>query len=244
MSILKKFIQLNRKYSHLLEKKFPRFFVKPSFKDELLKRINSSITKGGINKVLEAGGIDRPLLHKGHGYSYDGLDIEARENCYEIYDNFIVQSIENPLEEKYDLIISITLLEHVPDNKASFNSIFLSLNPGCETLHYVPSKWHPYSMALRVVGPTLQKRLIPILRPGAEDVTGYPAYFDQCSVPAMNKILTEQGFTDINIQALYRANDYFAFFTPLFVTITAFENLCRILKLEIFASGFIITAKV
>jgi SAM-dependent methyltransferase len=243
MIILKKFIALNRKYSHHLEKQFPSFFNKPSFKTILLERINTSIDKGDINKVLEVGGIDRPLLHKGHGYIYDGLDIEARENCYEVYDNFFVQSIESPLKEKYDLIISITLLEHVPDNKASFKSIFLSLNPGSETLHYVPSNWHPYSIALRAVGPTIQKLLIPILRPGSEDVTGYPAHFDQCSVSAIKKVLINQGFTDINILPLYRANDYFAFFTPLFIAITAFENLCKKLQLELFSSGFIITAK-
>lgn len=242
MGIVKDFISANRRYSKMLESKYPGFFKSESYRDELLRRITLSIEKEGASKILEAGGIDRPLLSKGNGYEYNGLDIESRDKCYEIYDNFVIQSIESPLAEKYDLIISITLLEHVPNNEASFSSIYSSLHPGGKTCHYVPSKWHPYSIALRIVGPVLQKRLIPILRPGAEDVTGYPAFFNHCSVRSMRKVLIKCGFVDVDIKTFYRANDYFAFFTPLFLMVTAFENVCRKLELDVFASGFIICA--
>jgi hypothetical protein len=243
MGIVKYFVGLNRKYSKLLEKKYPRYFDSLPYKGELLRRISLSIEKGCVNKVLEVGGVDRPLLRKGQGYEYNGLDIESRDKCYEVYDNFIVQSIEEPVNEKYDLIISITLMEHVPNNESSIDSVYHSLHPGGETHHYIPSKWHPYAVALRIVGPAIQKRLIPILRPGTEDVTGYPAYFDKCSIPSMRKLLIKRGFTDVDIQAYYRANDYFAFFTPLFLVVTTFENFCRKLGLDIFASGFVISAK-
>ena len=241
MKIIKNFISANRKLSRIFEKKHPKFFNSKSYRDELIRRINLSINEEGASKILEAGGIDRPLLSKGHGYEYNGLDIESRDKCYDVYDNFIIQSIEDPLAEKYDLIISITLLEHVPNNESSFSSIYSSLKPGGKTHHYVPSKWHPYSVALRILGPTLQKRLIPILRPGAEDVTGYPAFFNRCSVRSMSKVLMECGFVDIDVKAYYRANDYFAFFTPLFLIVTVFENICRKLDLNVFASGFVIS---
>ena len=241
MGIIRRFISTNRKYSKMLEMKYPNFFKYASYRDELLRRITLSIEKEGASNILEAGGIDRPLLSKSHGYEYNGLDIESRDKCYEIYDNFVIQSIEEPLAEKYDLIISITLLEHVPNNEASFSSIYSSLHPGGKTHHYVPSKWHPYAVALRMVGPTLQKKLIPILRPGTEDVTGYPAYFNHCSAHSMRKILVKCGFVDVDVKAFYRANDYFAFFTPLFLMVTVFENLCKRFNLEIFASGFVIS---
>ncbi len=41
----------------------------------------------------------------------------------------------------------------------------------------------------------------------------------------------------------YRANDYFAFFFPAFVAITAFENLCRRFDWSYFASGFVISGR-
>ncbi len=246
MTIIKSFVELNRKYSRLLEEKFPKYFELelPNYRDELLARITSGIReKGTVTRVLELGGIDRPLLSKGRGFIYDGLDIEDRKTCYDIYDNFIVQPVEKMLlHEKYDCIISITLLEHVLDVNSSFDRIYVSLNPGGETHHYIPSKWHPYAIALRIVGPVLQKKLIPILRPGAESVSGYPAYFDYCTIPSMKKLLIARGFTDIKIKAFFRANDYFAFFTPLFILVTLLENICRKLDLNIFASGFVLSA--
>ncbi|TAN40753.1 MAG: hypothetical protein EPN25_06580 [Nitrospirae bacterium] len=246
MSIIKDFVALNRKCSRSLEEKFPQSFGPdlPSYRDELLSRISAGIKRGAVTRVLEIGGIDRPLLRKGSGFIYDGMDIETKDTCFNIYDKFIVQPVEKmQLTDTYDSIISITLLEHVTDNRSGIDRIFLSLTPGGEMHHYVPSKWHPYAVALRLVGPILQKKLIPVLRPGAESVSGYPAYFDHCTIPAMRRLLTERGFTDIRIKAFFRANDYFAFFTPLFILVTFFENICRRLDLNIFASGFVFSAR-
>ena len=243
MGLVSKFVEVNRRYSRQLEIKFPQFFGYPSYQDELLGRISNAIDSGKVKSVLEAGGIDRPLIKKDARYTYDGLDIESRSDCYEIYDGFTVQSIEEPLGKTYDLIISITQLEHVPDNSASMQNIYQALKENGETHHYVPSKWHPYSIALRLVGPTVQKYLIPILRHGSEAVTGYPAFFDYCSAPAMEKLMIENNFVDVNTRTFYRANDYFAFFTPAFVLVTLFENICKSLNWEVFASGFIISAK-
>ncbi|MFL0809465.1 MAG: class I SAM-dependent methyltransferase [Agarilytica sp.] len=241
MKVLKYIFKLNIRCSRFLENKFPTFFGYISYSNELKSRIDSSIKDN--SDILEVGGIDRPLLSKNQRYVYDGVDIEPKEKCHEIYDNFFVQTIEKPLNKSYDVIISITLLEHVLNNTASVKNIFSSLKDFGETHHYIPSKWHPYAIALRIVGPKLQKRLIPILRPGTEDVTGYPAYFDHCSIPAMRRLLDDQGFSKIQIKAYYRANDYFAFFTPFFIIITLFENLCKKFNLEIFASGFIVSAQ-
>lgn len=44
-------------------------------------------------------------------------------------------------------------------------------------------------------------------------------------------------------RSFYPANDYFAFFTPAFILVTLFENICKSLNWEVFASGFVISAK-
>jgi SAM-dependent methyltransferase len=219
------------------------FFAFPSYKQELLRRIEAEIEEQVVEAVLEVGGIDRPLLKCGADFDYDGLDIEHREGCDEVYDRFFVQSIERPLPRSYDVIVSITLLEHVRDNSAAFDSIFRSLAFGGSTHHYVPSKYHPYALCLRTVGPKLQKRLISILRPGLVGETGYPAFFDHCSPRAMRRLLEDIGFVDIDVRAYYRANDYFAFFLPAYVLVTTFENLCRRWGWTTFASGFVVSAR-
>jgi hypothetical protein len=239
--MIKKMIALNRQCSKYLLRRFPNFFGSPSYIDELKKRIDCSITILHPERIIEVGGIDRPILSRGSSYSYIGVDIEVRDRCYEIYDRFFVQSIESPLEISGNMVISTTLLEHVPDNQAAIRNIVRALEPDGVTHHYIPSKWHPYSIALRIVGPVIQKKLIPLLRPGAEHVSGYPAYFDHCTARAMRKLFLKSGLVNVESKAFYDANDYFAFFLPAYVAVSVFEALCRKLNLELLASGFVIS---
>lgn len=244
MDVLRSFIRLNRRASDWLARTMPKTFGTPSpcYFDAMSARVAKTIAEDRPGIVLEAGGVDRPMMSRSPDYRFVGLDIDEQPDCATLYDDFIVQSIEEPVPLRADLIVSLTLLEHVPNNRRAIKSMFDSLRPGGSMHHYVPSGFHPYSLALRLVGPKIQKALIPILRPGAEDVTGYPAFFDQCSPGKMEKLLHEAGFRDIKILPYYRANDYFAFFTPLFVTISLFEDACSVLGIRLFSSGFVFSA--
>ncbi|MFV2053706.1 class I SAM-dependent methyltransferase [Aliiroseovarius sp. YM-037] len=241
--LLTKFVAANRRAAKWCERQFPSIFASPSYKAELERRIQSDIASRAPKTILEIGGIDRPLLARGKGFDYVGLDIEEKPRCADIYDRFLVQSVEETTDLRADMAISITVLEHVPNNTAAARTIFRALNEGGTTHHYIPSKWHPYSVALRVVGPTLQKKLIALLRPAAKGVSGYPAYFDHCSPCAMERLFRNVGYDNIEVQAFYRASDYFAFFLPIYVVIALFENLCRGLRLRGVASGFVISAE-
>lgn len=117
------------------------------------------------------------------------------------------------------------------------------LTPGGTTHHFIPSKNHPYSICLRIVGPKLQKILIRYLRPDSVAETGYPAFFDHCSPQEMEELFQRAGFTEIDLQPFYRAHDYFAFFLPAFVLITFYENFCKYFDLRPLCSGFVISAK-
>jgi hypothetical protein len=243
MNLLASFVRTNRAAARWLEAKFPTFFGSESYRQEILHRIESDLRGKSSPTVVEAGGADRPLLHKADGYTYVGIDIDAPPGAYDVYDAFYAQSIEQPLPITADIVISFTLLEHVKNNEAAAASIFASLRPGGVTHHYVPSNWHPYSILLRLLGPAAQKRPIAILRPDAVSVSGYPAYFDHCSPAKMEALLRKAGFTRINIRCYYRASDYFAFFLPFYVLVAVFENICAILRVKTCASGFVISAQ-
>ena len=242
MSLLRRFIAANRGLSRRLQGRFPAWFASDSYRVEILRRIELELAREP-GPVLEVGGVDRPLLEKVGDHDYDGMDIERREACDEIYDHFLHQSVEAPIGRHYGMVVSFTLLEHVRDNEAALDSIFRALVPGGTTHHYVPSRNHPYSLCLRLVGPRLQRRLIRHLRPGSEEETGYPAFFHHCSPGAMRALLEGTGFEEVDVLPYYRANDYFAFFTPAFLLVTAFENLCWRLGWSSFASGFVISAR-
>lgn len=243
LPLIHKFVEINKKVCKWFCDAFPKFFREgENYLYVLLSEITKLMNRGNIRRVLEVGGTDRPLLQKRPYMQYNGLDIEYKEKCLHIYDRFFHQSIEEPIEGYYDLIFSTTLLEHVQNNSLSFKHIYDSLNDSAATIHYLPSKNHPYSVILRLVGAKLQKKIISVLRPWAANVTGYNAFFDKCSPREMENLLQRIGFKDIEIIPFYRANDYFCFFTPLFILITIWENFCRKFKLRQFCSGFIVIA--
>jgi hypothetical protein len=241
--MIRSFVRANREWSARCRQRHPRFFDYPSYQQELQTRIDRALTEGATS-VLEPGGIDRPLLERSESFRYDGLDLDEQPTCHEVYDHFWVQSVEQPIPGRYDLIISMTLLEHVPDNAAAARSIADALLPGGSTHHYVPGGYHPYALATRLVGPRLQRRLIRLLRPQVEEHTsGYATFFDHCTPAAMSRLFRDAGLVDIDCKAFYRANDYFAWLLPAFLFVTAFENLCRWLDWRVFASGFVISAR-
>ncbi|MFK8078826.1 MAG: methyltransferase domain-containing protein [Granulosicoccus sp.] len=236
------FVRANKKLQRKFDEAFPGFHPRESYFDILTDRIQEDAAKRENAKILEVGGVDRPLLQKSEEYVYIGVDIDEKPQGLDVYDQFIAQSIEEPLAMKVDMVISKTLMEHVPDNKASVNVMYQCLNQGGSTHHYIPSKWHPYSICLRLVGHKLQNRLIGALRPEAADVTGYPAFFNNCTPGAMRKRFEEVGFTDIQVTAYYQARGYFSFFFPLYALILVYERVCKALNLQVLASGFIISA--
>lgn len=240
--MISKFVQFNKRLAYACERRWPHVFGGDNCTQELMLRIGNDIERRKPRRILECGGIDRPLLQKSDGYTYIGLDIEDKPGCYAIYDEFLVQSVEDPIGTQADMAISITLLEHVRNNRASIRQIHAALAPNGTTHHYVPSKYHPYSLILRLVGPTLQKKLIGLLRPEAAAVTGYPAFFDHCSPHEMQRLFEAAGFVDVDIRVFYRANDYFDFFFPAYLLITAFENACRLFRWRFWCSGFVVSA--
>ena len=240
---MEKFVSLNVNLTRSFDRQFPRFVESRNYRDEMLYLIGSFIRQKKFSRVLEVGGIDRPLLKRSERIEYDGLDIEYKDRCKDLYDRFIVQSIEEPIRRGYDLIVSIALLEHVSNNTLSIAQMHKALRSGGCIIHYAPSKYHPYSLMLRLAGPKIQKRLIRILRPWAAEIAGYPTFFDKCCPREMKKISTHLGFKEIQVITFFRANDYFRFFVPAYILVTLFENICRQVKWEELCSGFIIVAR-
>lgn len=239
-TILKKFISFNIELSRSIDRRFPGFVETQQYKNVILSIADEFISQRKFCSVLEIGGIDRPLLQRSSTIIYDGLDIEYNKNCRDIYDNFHVQSVEDDIATKYDLIISMTLLEHVKDNTSGLQQIYKALKPNGVSIHYFPSKYHPYSILLRLVGPRWQRKIIKILRPWAASITGYPAYFNKCCPKDMLVLCRQCGFENIEITYFYRANDYFRFCIPCYIAVTCWENMCKKFRLKTFCSGLII----
>lgn len=246
MGALSRFLDLNKRICADLERRFPNFFdaqqAGTTYFPEVRAQLAPYTKKGSGARLLEVGGIDRPLIERSADYEYVGLDIEERPRCHEVYDDFLVQSVEDPLPGEFDAIFSITLLEHVQDNAASSRSMFGALKPGGETIHYVPNKGHPYALILRAVGNKIQRKLMTLTE-GAETKGGYPTHFDGCTPRQMSKLFKNAGFSDVRTILYYSPTKYFLVFVPAFVLMASFMQLCRALGVSYFCSGYVISAR-
>jgi len=240
---LKAIVGLNVKLTHRFDGRFPRIVQTDSYRETLEAAIENYTANRHFTCVLEVGGIDRPLLRRSENIAYEGMDIDYKNACGALYDQFYVQSIEESFPRTYDLITSHALLEHVPDNTRSIAAMHGGLRPGGCMVHYMPSKYHLYSLVLRLAGPGLQRTLITALRPWAQQTTGYPAFFDKCAPRAMKAALKTAGFTGIKVIPFYRAADYFRFFAPAYVLIVLWENTCKRCNWKQLCSGFVIIAR-
>jgi hypothetical protein len=115
------------------------------------------------------------------------------------------------------------------------------LNKNGMMLHLLPLAWHPFSIINRILGNKISKFLIPYLRPGTENVTGYPAYYHLCNSVSLNLLSKNSNFK-YKIKYFFGAEDYFSFFLPLSLFVFIFNRFCFILNLNIFASNAVIIA--
>jgi SAM-dependent methyltransferase len=191
-------------------------------------------------RVLEIGGANRPLFRKADTLEYIGIDIDQSFDWEFVYSRYFSQSVELPVPElQADLIVSKYLLEHVPNNHLLLANLKAWLAPGGLSVHIFPCGWHPYSIANRMVGNRIAKWLIPLLRPGSEGVTGYPAYYHLCNSWALERTLKASGMR-YEVHYFWGAEDYFGFFAPLGVLMHLFNRACAALGLTIFASNAVL----
>ena len=245
MSLLYSFVRANKRLCAACERRFPGFFDRSFAADtylpELRDRLEGPVRDG--RRLLEVGGIDRPLLERKPGFHYAGLDVEETAACDVLYDEFRCQSVEDPIDGEFDVIFSVTLLEHVPNNHASARSMANALAPGGLCIHYVPGKGHPYALALRAVGPEWQKRLLRVLNEGGTPSGGYHSHFDQCSVNGMTRLFRNAGLTDVEAKTYYSPTPYFRIFFPAHVLVAGLMWAARRFGWTYFASGFIVSGR-
>jgi hypothetical protein len=193
-------------------------------------------------RIIEIGGADRPLFSKVNLDEYIGVDIDKSFNWEGIYSKYYAQSWEDCLPDRVegDLVVSKYVLEHISDNVKSFKNIGKTLSKEGFSIHLIPLGFHPFSIANRLVGNRLARVFIPILRPGTERETGYPAYYNLCNSFQLERVVKNLGF-QYDVKYFYGAEDYFGFFFPFGFGLHLFNRIACIFGMKIFASNAVIS---
>ena len=149
-----------------------------------------------------------------------GLDIDQSELARAprgAYDEVIRADItEYRGRADADVVICQALLEHVPDAASAFAGLASILRKGGVALLFAPSRNAVYARVNLLTPESLKRRMLRLLFPELDDKTGFPAYYDCCTLAAFEETARASGLTVVEKRAYYRS-DYFSFLAPLHV---------------------------
>jgi SAM-dependent methyltransferase len=187
---------------------------------EFNSRIEAAIQPG--MHVLDVGSGRRPSIApdlRGEGCTYVGLDISSHElDTAEpgSYDEGIVADVAGArlpeLTDRFDLIISFQVLEHVRPLAVALENMRLYLKPGGRMIVQMSGTFTPFSLLGKVVPHTIKVRALErFLDRVPEEI--FPAHYDHCWANALARMT--QDWQRVEIVPLHRGAAYLHFTKPL-----------------------------
>lgn len=139
-------------------------------------------------------------------------------------------------DAELDLLVSRSVLEHLPDVPAFVSQSRGALKPGGHAIHLFSTRAAPFAVANRLLPSTLGRRVLYGLHPEATGTQGFRAYYDCCSYEASRALMLAAGFRIELVRISYRTSQYFDFCAPLFVFARSYEDLLARLDVRRLAS--------
>lgn len=158
-------------------------------------RVRDLIAANGHRRVCDIGGGRTPLLWPREvgelGLEYTLLDVsrDELERGPEGHHR-LCMDITKPLEasvlERFDLIFSKFVAEHVPDGEAMHRNIYAMLRPGGHAFHLFPTLFHPAFVVNRLLPHRLMGRVRDLL--AGASYPKFPAVYSWCYGPSPRRI--------------------------------------------------------
>lgn len=172
------------------------------------------IRRQDLNRVCEIGGGANPALPvdfiKEHRLKYTILDISKDEldKAPDEY-NKLHADITDPtleLNEKYDLIFSKMLAEHVSDGFIFHKNVFKLLSDRGYAFHFFPTLYAPPFVLNFILPESLSNNILKVFSPRDKYKQGkFPAHYSWCRGPTRKQI---KKFQEMG----YRVEKYLGFY--------------------------------
>jgi 2-polyprenyl-3-methyl-5-hydroxy-6-metoxy-1,4-benzoquinol methylase len=150
----------------------------------------------------------------------DGLDVsedELRRAPPGSYDEIFVSDVAQArLRQRYDLVFSCAVLEHVRGVGPAIAALANALVPGGTMVHFVPNAFAPFALANRTLGAERARQVLFSAYPGARALQGFAAYYEDCWPSRFVELCTGNGLEVVSIVPHY-CSGYATFFWPLHV---------------------------
>ncbi len=184
------------------------------WRGEFYARLDDVLAPGV--EVLDVGAGSNPALpvnSRPPGCCYVGLDISADELEQALpgsYDETIVADVTTritDLEHRFDVVVSLDVLEHLTDVGLALENLRVYLRPGGALVARMSARYSAFAVVNRLVplrfGMWAMKHLL------SREAEAFPARYDRCYYSALEEIL--RSWREFEIVPFYRAAEYFYF---------------------------------
>ncbi len=145
-------------------------------------------------------------------------------------------------DAQVDLLVSRTLLEHVPDVQRAVGEMARVLKPGGRTMHLLPCRYALFAVVARVVPFALAKRVLHTVIPESRGVVEFDVHYDGGHPRALEQAFRAAGFTEVTVECTWDQSAYFHAFFPIFLLVLLYQRVAEALGMRILASYALVHA--
>ena len=248
-TLLSPFFRLNRRLSAILGRRLP---YRPDEPFAIYDRtVESLVRRHPGATVVDAGGGRRcsfaHAIGEVSGTRVVAVDISAEDlAANRDVDETRVADITDSLpfvDGEVDLLVSRTVLKHLPDVDAFVRESARVLRAGGTTVHLAPCRYALFAVVARLIPFDLAKRILHGLHPETVGVVEFPVYYDRCYPSAIRRTFERHGFVDVDVRVSWAQADYFDAFFPAYSLAVIYESTVRALGLRDLAAYLVVSAR-
>jgi SAM-dependent methyltransferase len=213
--------------------------------DVFLEQVDRHLRPGV--RILDIGSGRAPTIpphDRPAGCRYVGTDIDPEELAAApagSYDLEIAADATRPLpiDERFDLILSWQVLEHVDSMADTLNAFRAALDEGGTLVAQLSGSRAAFALLARALPHRLRVLAMTRLLGHVEEEK-FPTRYDACTDKQLRALLS--GWSKVEIIPFYRGGSYFLFSDPVLKAYLAYENRVAARDLRGLATHYLIVA--
>lgn len=202
-------------------------------------------------EVLDIGSGRHPAVkpeERPANVRYVGLDLSESELIAAgagAYDEMIEADATGFMpgfEDRFDLIVSWQVLEHVADMRATLENVRRYLKPGGRFVAQFSGSWSAFGVINRILPDRIGAKIVDrTMKRTENNIPVFPAYYDRCSARALDPLLA--GWSHHQLTPIFFGATYFNFLPPLRSAYLVFENAAERRQARNLATHYLLTAE-